>query len=163
MIILGIDPGLATIGYGVIEAKSRISLVEYGIIQTLPTSTLPERLEIIFKNIDLLIKDFNPDEVAIEELFFNKNVKTAITVGEARGVILVSLKLNSVPIYEYTPLQIKSSIAGYGRAEKLQVQNQVKNILSLKDIPKPDDASDALAVAMTHYFQGRNKEMFLIK
>lgn len=163
MIILGIDPGLATIGYGVIEAKSRISLVEYGIIQTLPTSTLPERLEIIFKNIDLLIKDFNPAEVAIEELFFNKNVKTAITVGEARGVILVNLKLNSVPIYEYTPLQIKSSIAGYGRAEKLQVQNQVKNILSLKDIPKPDDASDALAVAMTHYFQGRNKEMFLIK
>lgn len=163
MIILGIDPGLATIGYGVIEAKSRLSLVEYGIIQTLPTSTLPERLEIIFKNIDLLIKDFNPAEVAIEELFFNKNVKTAITVGEARGVILVNLKLNSVPIYEYTPLQIKSSIAGYGRAEKLQVQNQVKNILSLKDIPKPDDASDALAVAMTHYFQGRNKEMFLIK
>lgn len=126
MIILGIDPGLATIGYGVIEAKSRISLVEYGIIQTLPTSTLPERLEIIFKNIDLLIKDFNPDEVAIEELFFNKNVKTAITVGEARGVILVSLKLNSVPIYEYTPLQIKSSIAGYGRAEKLQVQIKLK-------------------------------------
>lgn len=160
MIILGIDPGLATIGYGVIEAKSRISLVEYGIIQTLPTSTLPERLEIIFKNIDLLIKDFNPDEVAIEELFFNKNVKTAITVGEARGVILVSLKLNSVPIYEYTPLQIKSSIAGYGRAEKLQVQNQVKNILSLKDIPKPDDASDALAVAMTHYFQEETRKCF---
>ena len=149
MIILGIDPGIAIVGYGIIEYKNnKFKVIDYGAIFTPASISTTKRLEKIYKGIDILIKNYNIDEVGIEELFFNKNVKTAITVAQARGVILLACSHNDKPIYEYTPLQVKQGVVGYGRAKKLQVQQMVEIILNLKEIPKPDDAGDALAVAL---------------
>ena len=151
MIILGIDPGIAIVGYGIIEYKNnRFRVIDYGAITTPSTMSNTKRLERIYKGIDLLIKNYNIDEVGVEELFFNKNVKTAITVAQARGVILLSCSHNDKPIYEYTPIQVKQGVVGYGRAQKAQVQQMVTSMLKLKEIPKPDDVADALAVAICH-------------
>ena len=151
MIILGIDPGIAIVGYGIIEYKNnKFKVIDYGAIFTPASTSTTKRLEKIYKGIDILIKNYNIDEVGIEELFFNKNVKTAITVAQARGVILLACSHNDKPIYEYTPLQVKQGVVGYGRAKKLQVQQMVEIILNLKEIPKPDDVADALAVAICH-------------
>ena len=151
MIILGIDPGIAIIGYGIIEYKNnKFKVIDYGAIFTPASTSTTKRLEKIYKGIDILIKNYNIDEVGIEELFFNKNVKTAITVAQARGVILLACSHNDKPIYEYTPLQVKQGVVGYGRAKKLQVQQMVEIILNLKEIPKPDDVADALAIAICH-------------
>ena len=120
----------------------------------------PERLEILYDNLDEIIKEFHPDEFAIEELFFNQNVKTAITVGHARGIQVLCAQQNKLPIYEYTPLQIKQAITGYGRATKSQMQKTVTTLLNLKQIPKPDDAADALSVALCHALSQRFKENF---
>ena len=151
MVILGIDPGLATVGYGVIVKNGNSTKVlDYGIISTSKNDTLPTRLKQIYASVTALIDKYQPDAVAMEELFFQNNQKTAIAVAEARGVALLACihKLNQ--LYEYTPLQIKSALTGQGRAEKRQVQYMVKAILNLKEIPKPDDAADALAVALCH-------------
>lgn len=161
MKILGIDPGIAIMGYGVVEFKAnKVKVIENGVVTTSSKTTTPERLSILYKNLNEIIKEFKPDEFAIEELFFNQNVKTAITVGHARGIQILSAQENSLPIYEYTPLQIKQAITGYGRANKSQMQKTVTTLLSLKEIPKPDDAADALSVALCHALSQRFKENF---
>ncbi len=151
MVILGIDPGLATMGWGVINSdKGRIQVVDYGVVLTPKEQTLPERLCTLENGVTALFKKFNPDEVAIEELFFNTNITTGINVAHARGVTLLTCVKNCKRLFEYTPLQIKQALTGYGRAEKRQMQIMVKTLLRLDKIPKPDDAADALAVALTH-------------
>ena len=150
MIILGIDPGYAIVGYGVIQVDSRgnPSVVDYGAINTPKEEDFPVRLAMIQDGMNALIKKFKPDAVAVEELFFNHNITTGIAVAEARGVILCTA-IQSVPmVYEFTPMQIKLAITGSGKADKTQVQLMTKSILKLKAIPKPDDAADALAVAL---------------
>ena len=152
MVILGFDPGLATLGYGVIktDGKGRAEMLDYGIISTPQTVKFPDRLIMLEKGIEQVIDTFKPDEIAIEELFFAKNVKTGINVAHARGVLLLTAKKKISKIFEYTPLQIKQALTGYGRADKNQIQQMVKTFLKLKTVPKPDDAADALAVALTH-------------
>ena len=152
MVILGFDPGLATLGYGVINVdnKGKAQMVDYGIISTPKDVRLPERLVLIEKGVEQVIDKYKPDEIAIEELFFAKNVTTGINVAHARGVTLLTATKKCNRIFEYTPLQIKQALTGYGRAEKQQIQYMVKTLLNLKAVPKPDDAADALAVALTH-------------
>lgn len=151
MVILGIDPGIATVGYGVIEQKGNsLSVIDYGVIETPKNETIPVRLKMVYDGINYLAEKYKPDSVAVEELFYFKNAKTIIQVGQARGVIVLALIEKCGRIYEYTPLQIKQALTGYGRAEKAQIQFMVRTMLNLKCDPKPDDAADALAVAVTH-------------
>jgi crossover junction endodeoxyribonuclease RuvC len=151
MIILGIDPGYAIVGYGVIKYEGgKMSVVDYGKITTEANIPLSKRLKLIYDSLTTLIETFKPDVVAVEELFFNSNVKTAIAVGHARGVIILAAANKNLKIAEYTPLQIKQAVVGYGRADKNQVQQMVKMFLKLKEVPKPDDTADALAVAICH-------------
>tara|TARA_B100000131_G_C18099833_1_gene605551 strand:- start:640 stop:1143 length:504 start_codon:yes stop_codon:yes gene_type:complete len=152
MKILGIDPGLATTGYGIITITgSKFTLSDYGIITTPADKTLPERLEIIASAFKKTLIKHNIDEVAIEELFFNSNTKTALAVAQARGIYLLIAQASRIPIKSYTPSQIKCGISGYGQATKSQVQYMVKKLLNLTEIPKPDDAADALAIAICHH------------
>ena len=149
MVILGIDPGLATVGYGVLDfEKGRMRPVDYGVIETAAKTPLPARLHLIHQGMAQLIATYSPLAVAFEELFFYHNVTTAIAVGHARGVCLLAAEEASLPMYEFTPMQIKQSATGYGHADKNQVQEMVRARLGLKKIPRPDDAADALAVAM---------------
>ena len=151
MKILGIDPGTATTGWAIVEeARNDPHLVACGCVNTSKTKSDADRLVEIGKDIKALIKKYKPAEAAIEDLFFFKNLKTAITVAQARGVILYEIKKNLIPLFSYTPLQVKQALTGYGRAEKKQIQIMVKNILKLKHIPKPDDAADAVAIAICH-------------
>lgn len=151
MIILGIDPGYAIVGVGIIEYNgNKFKPIAYDAITTHAKTATSLRLKTIYDDINFCIDKFRPDAIAIEELFFNNNAKTAIAVAQARGVLVVSAANKGIPIYEYTPLQIKQSVAGYGRADKQQVQHMVKALLGLNTIPKPDDAADALAVAICH-------------
>lgn len=151
MKILGIDPGTAIVGFSIIELEnSSLKLLDYGCIYTDKNLPMEERLVIIFNELEKIINKYSPDHMAIEELFYFKNNKTVISVGEARGVILLAGKKNNLSIYEYTPLQVKIGITGYGKADKKQIQLMVKTILKLKEIPKPDDAADAIAIAITH-------------
>lgn len=157
MKVLGIDPGTGRVGWGLVNhEKGSDSLVECGCFETRVNSELPERLEKIYTFLTDLISDNKPDILAVESLFFEKNVKTAIDVGAARGVILLTGQKANLPIYQYTPLQVKSSLTGYGKAEKSQIQFMVTKILHLKEIPKPDDAADAVAIALTHLFHHPN-------
>ncbi len=149
MIILGIDPGTATTGYGIIEnKKGDLELIEYGSITTSKKSSTEERLSEIFDDLNKLIKKSKPQVVAVESIFFFKNAKTVISVAQARGVVLLCAKQNKIKIREFTPLQVKSSLTSYGRADKKQMQYMVQKLLGLKSAPKPDDAADALAVAI---------------
>lgn len=151
MIILGIDPGLATVGFGVVKfERQKFVTLNYGAIITPPKLPVHERLQMIYDDLQRLIDTFRPTDLAVEELFFNTNQKTIIAVSEARGVILLAAQKNRLEIDEYTPLQVKQSVVGYGRAEKIQVMTMVKNILNLDKIPRPDDAADALAIAICH-------------
>lgn len=151
MIILGLDPGTATTGYGVIRLTNfKISCVAYGAIITKPEMAMPERLQVIYDDLGQIIQHYHPDEVAVEKLFFGRNTTTAITVGQARGVLLLRLAQAGVTIGEYTPMQIKQALVGYGNAEKKQVQYMVQHFLKLPEMPKPDDAADALAIAICH-------------
>lgn len=147
--ILGIDPGLADTGYGVIEKCGELLLLkEYGSIKTEKNKNFCKRLEEISQAIKKIIHSFKPDYIAVEEIFFYKNLKTALKIGQVKGAILLTCQSTKIPIYEYTPLQVKQALVGYGRAEKHQVQQMAKILLGLKDIPKPDDAADALATAI---------------
>ncbi len=149
MIILGIDPGTATTGFGVLKSqKNKLEVLGFGCIKTDKNLDMPERLDLIAKELKNIIKKYKPQIMAVEELFFFKNSKTVITVSQARGVILFVGKNQGLEICEYTPLQVKQAVVGYGRAEKRQVQQMVKSILGLKEVPKPDDTADALAIAV---------------
>lgn len=151
MIILGIDPGYAIVGYGLVEFQNnKFKVMNYGAITTDKDEAMSDRLTYIYAELQRLIDQYHPDAVAVEELFFNKNAKTAILVAQGRGTAIVACANKGVPLYEYTPLQIKQALVGYGRAEKQQVQYMVKMILNLKEVPKPDDTADALAVAICH-------------
>lgn len=151
MRIIGIDPGTAITGYSILDKEgNHIKAITYGCVYTESSWPLPKRLNKIFLEIDSIIKKYKPTQMAVEELFFNNNAKTALSVGHSRGVILLAGELNGLEIEGYTPLQVKQAIAGYGRAEKSQVQKMVKTVLCLDKIPKPDDAADALAIAICH-------------
>lgn len=149
--ILGIDPGYAIVGFGVADYSGmNFAPVEYGAILTEAHTDFPERLKCIADDMDYILEKFEPDCISIEKLFFTNNQKTAIDVAQARGVIVLSAVRHRVPIYEYTPLQVKQAVVGYGKAEKRQVMDMTRRILKLEQIPKPDDAADALALAICH-------------
>lgn len=148
-IILGIDPGIADTGYGLVKEDSgRLTCLAYGSIKTSAALSLVCRLEILYAELNKIIKRYKPQLASVEQLFFNKNVRTALIVGQARGVALLALQQNGLPIIEFTPSQVKQAISAYGQASKLQVQKMVKLTLNLKELPKPDDAADALAIAI---------------
>lgn len=148
---LGIDPGTAIMGFGIIEeVRGKYITYEYGCFRTQKTSPPAERLLKLFQMLEAVIKKHSPDHIAVERLFFTSNSKTAISVGEARGIVLLSSARFGIPVSEYTPLQVKLSTTGYGKADKRQVQHMVKALLSLDDIPRPDDTADALAIAICH-------------
>lgn len=151
MIILGIDPGIATVGFGVIESVgSSQTLVRCGVIKTSAGVRLASRLDQIHRDACELMDTFKPDAIAIEELFFNTNLKTGISVAHGRGILILAGEQRSIPMYEYTPLQVKQTVAGYGRAGKKQVMEMVRRLLSMDKVPRPDDAADALAIAICH-------------
>jgi crossover junction endodeoxyribonuclease RuvC len=155
-IILGIDPGTATMGWGVIRQEgNRLYYMQHGAIITPSGWEMPRRLGRLFDGVTELAKGYRPETVAVEELFFNTNVTTAITVGQARGVALLAAYRAGIEVAEYTPLQVKQAITSYGRAEKRQVQEMVKSLLNLREIPRPDDAADGLAIAVCHAFSSR--------
>ena len=158
MRILGIDPGLAIVGWGVIEyEKSKFHTVAYGALRTPAGVCTEERLKMLYDGMVELLQTYNPDAVAIEELFFNTNITTGIRVAEARGVLLLAARQAGVAMQEYTPLQVKQAVVGYGRAEKKQVMTMVAMLLGLKEIPKPDDTADALAIAICHAHSGGSR------
>lgn len=160
MRILGIDPGTATVGYGIIdEIDGQLSVVDFGVIQTRPKDgDAAARLQIIYEATIKLLDTYQPNAAAVEELFFGRNISTAITVGQARGVLLLALANSRIPIAEYSPPKIKEAVSGYGNASKEQVQYMVQNLLNLDQIPKPDDAADGLAVALTHFQYWRTEQ-----
>jgi len=158
MIILGIDPGVAKVGYGVVrkiqnpksKTQNRLKCLGYGLIQTNPGSPAAERLKKINNNLNKIIKKYKPEALAVENIYFFKNSKTAMSVSQAKGVILLTAAKKKIPVYEFTPLQVKMTVVGYGRAKKKQVQKMIKVLLNLKEIPRPDDAADALGVAICY-------------
>ncbi len=165
MIILGIDPGFGTMGYGVIDkrADGNCVPVDYGVITTPKDESFPVRLAILEQGLNKLYEKYKPEEISVEELFFTKNVTTGIQVAEARGVILLSAIKYCGRLFEYTPNQIKQALTGYGKADKVQMMHVVQSILRLKQIPRPDDAADALAVALCHAHTSRFGQLYGIK
>ena len=164
MIVLGIDPGYALMGWGVVEAKgSSMRLVDYGCVETHANTPMQHRLRSLYLGVKDLVSIYRPDDVAFEELFFSHNVTTALMVGAARGAAIIAATEYTEQLYEYTPMQIKQAVTGSGRADKAQVQQMVKLLLRLQEIPKPDDAADAIACAITHCQSGVAKEQFRMK
>jgi len=161
MIVLGIDPGTATTGYGLVQEHEdgSLAVLTYGVILTSPDDPMPERLIELHRQLHALILLHRPHSGAVEKLFFQKNVRTALAVGQARGVVLMTLAACDVPLEEYTPLEVKQAVAGYGGADKHQVQQMVRALLSLPEIPRPDDAADALAVAICHLHSSRMRRL----
>lgn len=156
MRVLGIDPGTAITGYGIVEGEGdSLTLVTYGAITTPANQPLPQRLQQIYRQLQALIAEWHPQSAAVEELFFSKNARTALVVGHARGVALLAITDAGLPIQEYKPAEVKQAVAGYGGAPKDQVQGMVQLLLGLEDIPRPDDAADALAVAICHSHSAR--------
>ena len=152
MRIIGLDPGTATTGYGIIDGiDGAVTAVAYGVIRTKPRLPMPQRLQLIFEELNALLAAYKPEAAAVEKLFFGKNVTTAITVGQARGVLLLALANAGLSVAEYEPARIKEAITGYGSADKPQMQLMVRHLLDLEETPRPDDAADGLAVALTHY------------
>ena len=164
MIILGIDPGLATLGYGVLhkDAHGNVRAEDYGVVVTPKDERLPTRLAMLEEGVNKILDAYLPDEVAVEELFFSKNITTGIAVAHARGVALLACVKKCGRLFEYTPMQIKQALTGYGKAEKKQIQLVTANLLRLKGIPRPDDAADALAVALCHSFTSRLSSLYTI-
>lgn len=153
MTVLGIDPGIGRLGWGIVEKQGiKAKAIVFGCIETPKEDTLPKRLQAIYEHITNLIVQYQPDAVAVEELFFNTNVSTAFSVGQARGVVLLVASLHNLPVTSYTPAQVKSAVAGYGKADKAQVGRMIKLTLRLAKVPTPDDTADALAIALTHLF-----------
>jgi crossover junction endodeoxyribonuclease RuvC len=156
MVILGIDPGIATVGFGAIDAvNGKLRLMRCGVVTTSPELRLARRLKQIYSDIQEIIRLYSPDCMVVEELFFNTNLKTAVSVAHGRGVAILAGEMRGVTMYEYTPLQVKQAVTGYGRADKKQVMDMVRRLLAMDSTPKPDDAADALAVAICHaHFSG---------
>ncbi len=164
MIVLGIDPGYALMGWGVVEANgSQMKLLGYGCIETKAGTPMQHRLRTLQLGVRDLTLMYRPDEVAFEELFFAQNVTTALMVGAARGAAIIAAAEYTENLYEYTPMQIKQTITGYGKADKKQIQQMVKMLLRMEELPKPDDAADAIACAITHCQAGRMREQFRMK
>ena len=165
MIILGIDPGIATLGYGVVDKdrSGNCRAIDYGVVLTPKEETLPVRLAILEEGVNRVIDRFSPEEIAMEELFFSKNITTGIAVAHARGVTMLDCVKKCGRLYEYTPMQIKQALTGYGRADKKQIQQVVTSLLRLKSIPRPDDAADALAIALCHAFTSRFGALFSVE
>ena len=165
MIILGIDPGLATMGFGVVEKdrNGNCTAVDYGVVLTPKEETLPVRLAILEEGVNKIIDKYAPEEIAFEELFFSKNITTGIAVAHARGVAMLSCVKRCGKLFEYTPMQIKQALTGYGKADKKQMQQVVASLLKLKNIPRPDDAADALGVALCHAFTSRFSSLFAVE
>jgi len=162
MLVLGIDPGTAVTGYGLVRGEAggeEAALVDYGVITTPEGVPLAQRLRKLYRDLNAIIERWHPDVVVVEELFFSRNVRTALAVGQARGVAILAAANKGLAVYEYTPLQVKQAVAGYGRAGKAQVQQMVKMLLGLDFIPHPDDAADALAVALCHLHFARLEEL----
>lgn len=158
---MGLDPGTATTGYGIIDViEGQFTAVTYGVISTQPDEPMPHRLQTIQRQLQALIDEYRPDTAAVEEVFFGRNITTAITVGQARGVLLLTLANAGLPIAEYSPPKIKDAVTGYGKADKNQVQLMVRNLLDLAETPRPDDAADGLAVAITHYHYQRFESLY---
>ncbi len=156
MLVLGIDPGTATTGFGLVEGGSgRERLIHFGVIKTSPTMEMPQRLAKINRDYEQLLNKYKPDAVAVEQIFHHKNAKTVITVAQSRGVIIMATAMREINVAEYTPLQVKQAVTGFGNADKKQVQIMVQKILGLNEIPKPDDAADALAIALCHLHSHR--------
>ena len=156
MRILGLDPGTATTGYGIIDVyDGEMSVVTWGVIKTTPDDEMAQRLLQIHTELRALLMEYKPDTAGVEELFFGRNATTAITVGQARGVLLLCLAQTSIPFGEYSPPKIKNAVAGYGNANKAQMQLMVRHLLDLEETPRPDDAADGLAIAITHYHHYR--------
>ena len=156
MLVLGIDPGLATTGYGLVASKNQcLSLVNYGVLETSSKLSLGKRLQHLYRDLGEIIEQDHPEAVAVEELFFSRNVRTAMIVGQARGVVLLAAAESGLPLFEYTPLQVKDAVVGYGRATKAQVQEMVRLLLGMDSRPRPDDAADAIAVAICHIHSAR--------
>ena len=164
MIILGIDPGLATLGYGVIEkdVRGNFRAIDCGVVLTPKDEGLPVRLALLEEGLQKILEKYKPDEIAMEELFFSKNITTGIAVAHARGVALLTCVKGCGKLYEYTPMQIKQALTGYGKADKKQMQSVVTSLLKLKSIPKPDDAADALAIALCHGYSSNFGELFAV-
>lgn len=162
MLVIGIDPGIAITGYGLVRElpSGEPQMVAYGAVETPAHTPLPERLQQVYKGIREVVETHKPESAAIEKLLFGKNVTTAMSVGQARGVTMLALADCGLPIEEYTPASIKQAVAGYGNASKGQVQDMVRMLLSLDDIPRPDDAADALAVAITHLHSTRYQQLY---
>ena len=159
MRILGIDPGFAITGYSIIDyVGNKFNLITSGAVTTEAGVSFPLRLEKIYRDLDVIIKEYKPDAMSIEELFFNNNAKTAINVAQARGVILVTARMHNLDIFEYTPLQVKQAVTGYGRADKIQVQRMVKMILNEEKLPKLDDVTDSMAMAICHAHSAKFSE-----
>jgi crossover junction endodeoxyribonuclease RuvC len=153
MRVIGIDPGIARVGWGVIDTNgSKVVPINFNCFETSKNDPVEIRLLAIYTFLTKLFSEYKPDALSVEELFFNKNVSSALTVGQARGVVLLAAAIHKIPFTSYTPLQVKMAITGYGRAEKSQIGHMVKSLLYLKSIPKPDDTADALAIAITHAF-----------
>ena len=164
MLVLGVDPGTAITGYGLVRHVpdgNQLEAVAYGAITSPSDWAMPKRLQKIYHDLTALIREHQPTEAAVEQLFFSRNVKTALVVGQARGVVLLALADGGLPVHEYTPLEVKQSVVGYGRAEKAQVQELVKLLLGLATVPQPDDAADALAIAICHLHSARMASLMM--
>ena len=160
MLVLGIDPGTAITGYGLVrEDDEGLTLVRCGVITTPADQLLPQRLQAIYRGLAAIIGQHRPDQVAVEELFFSRNVRTALSVGQARGVVLLAAAEADLPLHEYKPLEVKQTVAGYGGADKRQVQEMVRMLLNLEQVPEPDDAADAVAVAVCHIHSARMRAL----
>ncbi len=160
MLVLGIDPGTAITGYGLVrEDEEGLALVGCGVITTPADQPLPQRLQAIYHGLTAIIGQHQPDQVAVEELFFSRNVRTALSVGQARGVVLLAAAEAGLPLHEYKPLEVKQTVAGYGGADKRQVQEMVRMLLNLEQVPEPDDAADAVAVAVCHIHSARMRAL----
>lgn len=164
MRIIGLDPGTATTGYGIIDViDGEPHVVTWGAIRTTPDDDTPRRLQIIYEELTGLLQEYKPDAGAIEEVFFGRNITTAISVGQARGVLILALANAGLPVDEYSPPKVKDAVTGYGKADKHQVQLMVRNLLSLEETPRPDDAADGLAIALTHYQHSRYSSLVPIE
>jgi crossover junction endodeoxyribonuclease RuvC len=161
LIVLGIDPGIGTTGYGVVgeNEAGEACLVAYGAIETKPGEPMPERLRALHTALSALLQEYRPESVAVEQLFFGRNVTTAISVGQARGVVLLAAAQAGLPVYEYKPAEVKQALSGYGNADKRQMQEMVRMLLNLDQVPRPDDAADAVAIAVCHLHSARLKRL----